>query len=262
MPYRWVRELGAPLLVGVLFVGIWQAICRSADIPPYVFPAPSDVGASLIAGAPSLLAAWRNTLWVTTEAFCAAVLVGAVCGFVFVQSRTLERSFFPYIVLLQVTPVVAVAPLLIILFQNTNVALVLCATLVAVFPIVSNTTLGLRSVDPGLLDYFRMNKIGRWQTLVRLRVPSALPFFLAGLRISAGLSLIGAVVAEFVAGTGGQGAGLAYEILQAGYQLDLPRMFAALLLITVSGLGLFILMVLLERLLLGGWHEMNSRPER
>ena len=130
--------------------------------------------------------------------------------------------------ILQVTPIVAISPLIIILVKDTRLALTVCAAIVALFPIISNTTLGLRSVDPGLVNLFRANKASRLQTLMRLRIPSALPYFFAGLRISSGLALIGAVVAEFVAGTGGMGSGLAYEILQAGFQLDIPLMFAVL----------------------------------
>jgi len=163
--------------------------------------------------------------------------------------------------LLQVTPIVAIAPLIIILVKNTQVALTVCATVVAIFPIISNTTLGLRSVDPGLINLFRMNRASRWQTLWRLRIPSALPYFFGGLRISSGLALIGSVVAEFVAGTGGRSAGLAYEILQSGFQLDIPRMFAALLLITLAGVALFAAMMGLSRLALGQWHESEIGVE-
>ena len=177
------------------------------------------------------------------------------------QSRAIEMSFFPYAVLLQVTPIVAIAPLIIILVKNTQVALTVCATVVALFPIISNTTLGLRSVDPGLVNLFRMSRAGRMQTLWRLRIPSALPYFFGGLRISSGLALIGAVVAEFVAGTGGRSAGLAYEILQSGFQLDIPRMFAALFLITLAGVGLFTVMVGLSKLALGEWHESEVAAE-
>jgi ABC-type proline/glycine betaine transport system permease subunit len=156
-------------------------------------------------------------------------------------------SLFPYAVLLQVTPIVAIAPLIIIWVRDTRVALVLCAVVVAIFPIISNTTLGLRSVDQGLLNLFRMCRASRWQVLTRLRIPSALPYFFGGLRIASGLSLIGAVVAEFVAGTGGQGAGLAYQILLAGMQLNVPRLFAALFLIAVSGVALFAATVAVSR---------------
>jgi NitT/TauT family transport system permease protein len=257
----WFWPLMAPLMVGALLLAVWEFFCRQFAIPPYLFPAPSAILQSFLADWPTLLHALWSTLRITFQAFALAVVLGSLTAFLFVQSRAVEMSLLPYAVLLQVTPIVAVAPLIIILVKNTPVALTLCATVVAIFPIISNTTIGLRSVDPGLLSYFRMNKVGRTETLVRLRIPSALPFFLAGLRISSGLALIGAVVAEFVAGTGGRSAGLAYEILQSGFQLDIPRMFAALLLITVTGVLLFGLMVGLQKLLLGHWHESAIKGE-
>ena len=195
------------------------------------------------------------TLKITFLAFVLAVILGVSIAFVFVQSRFIEVSLFPYAIILQVTPIVAIAPLIIIWVKDTTAALTVCATIMALFPIISNTTLGLRSVNPGLLNLFRLNKATRWQTLRRLRIPSALPYFFGGLRISSGLALIGAVVAEFVAGTGGTGSGLAYQILQAGFQLNIPRLFAALLLITLTGILLFWLMSALSRAMLAGWHE-------
>ena len=249
------QQIAAPVLVGVVIVAVWELACRAAEVPAILFPKPSDIAEKLLADWPTLLRALGVTLRVTLQAFAAAVIIGTLTAFLFVQSRFIEISLFPYAVLLQVTPIVAIAPLVIILVKNTQVALTLCATLVALFPIISNTTLGLRSVDPGLENLFRMNKAGRLQTLLRLRIPSALPYFFGGLRISSGLALIGAVVAEFVAGTGGRNSGLAYEILQSGFQLDIPRMFAALFLITVAGVGLFTSMIGLSKLALGGWHE-------
>jgi NitT/TauT family transport system permease protein len=249
------QQIAAPVLVGVVIVAVWELACRAAEVPSILFPKPSDITAKLLADWPTLLRALEMTLRVTLQAFAASVIVGTLTAFLFVQCRFIEVGLFPYAVLLQVTPIVAIAPLVIILVKNTQVALTLCATLVALFPIISNTTLGLRSVDPGLENLFRMNKAGRLQTLLRLRIPSALPYFFGGLRISSGLALIGAVVAEFVAGTGGRNSGLAYEILQSGFQLDIPRMFAALFLITIAGVGLFTSMIGLSKLALGGWHE-------
>ena len=248
-------RIAAPVGVGIVLFCLWEIGFRLAAVPVYLFPKPSDIFTSLVHNGPSLLRALLVTLRVTLQAFVLAVVLGTLIAFVFVQSRAIERSFFPYAVLLQVTPIVAIAPLIIILVKNTQVALTLCATVVALFPIISNTTLGLRSVDPGLASLFRMNRAGRLQTLWRLRIPSALPYFFGGLRISSGLSLIGAVVAEFVAGTGGRSSGLAYEIMQAGFALDIPRMFAAMLLITLAGVGLFTLMVALSKVALGAWHE-------
>jgi NitT/TauT family transport system permease protein len=251
----------SPVCVGALLLIIWELICRFAEIPVYLFPKPSEVFQKLIADGPALLNALWVTLRIALQAFSMAVIFGSLIAFLFVQSRFIEISFFPYAVLLQVTPVVAVAPLIIILVKDTSIALTICATIVALFPIISNTTLGLRSVDPGLAALFRMNKANRVQTLVRLRIPSALPFFFGGLRISSGLALIGAVVAEFVAGTGGRRSGLAYEILQAGFALDIPRMFAALFLIALAGVAFFAAMTALSKLALGSWHESEVGAE-
>jgi NitT/TauT family transport system permease protein len=250
-----VVSIIAPILVGIALLAFWELACRAWNVPVFLVPKPTDIAAKFADDWPALLRALTVTLRVTLQAFVAAVVLGALIAFAFVQSRLIEKSLFPYAVLLQVTPIVAIAPLIIILVKNTETALTVCATIVALFPIISNTTLGLRSVDPGLVNLFRMNRAGRLQTLVRLRIPSALPYFFGGLRISSGLALIGAVVGEFVAGTGGRSSGLAYEILQSGFQLDIPRMFAALFLITVAGVVLFMAMAGLSRLALGQWHE-------
>jgi NitT/TauT family transport system permease protein len=256
------NRVAAPLLVGVALLLAWEVGCRWAQVPVYLFPKPSDIYASLAADWPALTRALLVTLQVTFQAFLLAVVLGTLIAFLFVQSRFIEVSLFPYAVLLQVTPIVAIAPLIIILVKNTQVALTVCATLVALFPMISNTTIGLRSVDQGLANLFRMNRASRTSTLLRLRIPTALPYFFAGLRISSGLALIGAVVAEFVAGTGGRSSGLAYEILQSGFQLDIPRMFAALVMIALAGILMFVLMAGLSKLALGGWHESEAVAER
>ncbi len=248
---RWI----APLVVALLLIGLWQAWTTLADVPAYLVPSPWVIAQTLVTDWALLCSALWVTVKITLLAFAAAVLLGSLIAFALVQSRWIETAFFPYAVLLQVTPVVAIAPLIIIWVKDPTLALVVCATLVALFPIISNTTVGLRSVHPGLAAYFQLQGASRWQTLVRLRIPSALPYFFAGLRISGGLALIGAVVAEFVAGTGGTGAGLAYQILQSGYQLNIPRMFAALVLISVTGVVIFAVLTALTRWALGGWHE-------
>jgi NitT/TauT family transport system permease protein len=247
-----------PVLVAVVLIGLWQGLVVAFKIPPFLVPSPLRVAEVLVADAGLLFGALYTTLKITLFAFLCAVALGVLIAFAFVQSRTIETAFFPYAVLLQVTPIVAIAPLIIIWVKNPTASLVICATLVALFPIIANTTLGLRSVNPGLMSYFKLNRASRWQVLTRLRIPSALPYFFGGLRISSGLALIGAVVAEFVAGTGGTGTGLAYQILQAGYQLNIPRMFAALILITVTGVLLFVLMSVLSKWALGSWHESEQ----
>src|SRR5262245_51155682 len=234
-----VIRIVAPSLVGASIVVMWHAVVMAFYVPRYLVPSPLDVITTLVQDWALLARSLLVTLKITFFAFLCAAVLGTLIAFLFVQSRWIETAFFPYAVLLQVTPIVAIAPLIIIWVKDPTVSLVICATLVALFPIIANTTLGLRSVNPGLLAYFKLNRATRWQTLVRLRIPSALPYFFVGLRISSGLSLIGAVVAEFVAGTGGTSSGLAYQIQQAGYQLNIPRMFAALALITGTGVLLF-----------------------
>jgi NitT/TauT family transport system permease protein len=245
----------APIVVGGIVLLLWQGLVELFDVPSYLVPGPWLVAKTLVADRTVLIQSLGFTLAVAILALAAAVVIGVVVAFVFVQSRALEMSLFPYVVLLQVTPIVAIAPLIIIWVNDPLPALVICATIVALFPMISNTTLGLKSVDTGLLDLFRLNCATRWQTLVRLRVPTALPYFFAGLKISTGLALIGAVVAEFVAGTGGTASGLAYQILQAGLQLNIPRLFAALVLITVTGVVLFLIASLIAWLALRRWHD-------
>ncbi len=250
-----LRPLAAPCLVALVVLGSWQMAVVALRVPDYLLPGPLAITQALLQDWQTLTHALLMTLKVTLLALAVAVVLGVLLAFAFVQSRWIERSLFPYAVLLQVTPIVAIAPLIIIWIRNTTKALTVCAAIIAIFPIISNTTLGLRSVNPMLLQLYSLYRASRWQVLWRLRVPSALPSFCAALRISSGLALVGAVVAEFVAGTGGNQAGLAYEILQAGYRLEIPRLFAALLLISLAGLALFLLAVALTRLLLGRWHE-------
>ncbi len=249
------ERLLLPLIVACILIGLWQWWVMAYDIPQFLVPSPLVVAQTLAKDWSLLGAALLVTLKVTFLSLICSVLLGVAIAFAFVQSKWIESAFFPYAVLLQVTPIVAIAPLIIIWVKSPTASLVICATLVALFPIIANTTLGLRSVNPGLQSLFRMNRATRWQTLIRLRIPSALPYFFGGLRISSGLALIGAVVAEFVAGTGGTGTGLAYQILQSGYQLNIPRMFAALTLITATGVALFALMGALSNWALGSWHE-------
>ena len=238
----------------MLLVAAWQGLVTGFELPPYLVPSPYLMMKTLVTDWAALGSALVVTVKITLFAFVAATVAGVLVSFLFVQNRSIETALFPYAVLLQVTPIVAVAPLLIIWIKDPTASMVVCAALVALFPVIANTTLGLRSVDPDLQSYFKLNHATRTQTLLRLRIPSALPYFFGGLRISSGLALIGAVVAEFVAGTGGSGAGLAYQIMQSGFQLNIPRMFAALLLISLTGVALFAAMAWLTRWALGSWH--------
>jgi NitT/TauT family transport system permease protein len=251
----------APIAIGVLFLAAWESVVRLKGIPPYILPAPSAVAMSLWVDGPSLMGSLLVTLRITLAALAAAAFFGGALALLFSRSRILELSLFPYAVILQVTPIVAIAPLIIIWVRQPFLALLVCAWIVAFFPIVSNTTVGLNSADRNLLALFRLYGASPGQVLLYLRVPTALPYFLAGLRISGGLALIGAVVAEFVAGTGGAETGLAFRILEAGYRLAIPRLFAALFLLSLTGIVIYLLLDLLSRRLLRHWHESALREE-
>jgi NitT/TauT family transport system permease protein len=250
----WLRII-APTVIALLFLGAWEAVVRVNQIPHYILPGPVLVGQTLVRDWGTLSVSLLITLQITFMALSVAAVLGLLLAVLFAQSRIIELSLFPFAVILQVTPIVAIAPLIIIWVNDVTISLLICAWIVAFFPILSNTTVGLNSADHNLIDLFRLYRANRWQVLVRLLLPSALPYFLAGLRISGGLALIGAIVAEFVAGTGGSASGLAYRILEAGYQLQIPRMFAALVLVSGTGIAIFLALTLLSHLLLRKWHE-------
>ena len=256
----WVR-VAAPVVVGILVLALWQAGVWLTGVPKYVLPAPTDIAASLWTDGPSLLGSLVFTLRVTLIALAAAVVLGGLIALAFSLSRLAEISFLPYVVILQVTPLIAIAPLIIIWVRTPILALLACAWIVAFFPIVSNTTIGLNSADRNLLALFRLYGASRWQMLWLLRMPTALPYFLAGLRISGGLALIGAVAAEFVAGTGGSETGLAYRILESQYRLTIPRLFAALFLLSLTGVAIYLLLDFISRQLLRNWHESATSEE-
>jgi NitT/TauT family transport system permease protein len=245
----------APLAVGAVLLALWEIVVWVNGIPPYILPGPLAIAKSLWTDGPSLLGSLLVTLRVTLAALAAAAILGGAIAVLFSLSRILELSLFPYAVILQVTPIVAIAPLIIIWVQEPFLALLVCAWIVAFFPIVANTTVGLNSADRNLLALFRLYGASQVQILRYLKLPTALPYFLAGLRISGGLALIGAVVAEFVAGTGGTETGLAFRILEAGYRLAIPRLFAALFLLSLTGIVIYLALDALSRILLHHWHE-------
>jgi len=251
----------APVVIGIVILGAWEAIVYFKQIPSYILPGPILIAQTLWNDWGTLSQSLLITLRITFAALIAAVTVGVSLAIIFTQSKWLEKSLFPYAVILQVTPVVSIAPLIIIWVGDINLSLLICAWIVAFFPILSNTILGLNSADHNLVNLFQLYRASRWQTLRYLRLPAALPYFLGGLKISGGLALIGAVVAEFVAGTGGSASGLAYRILESGYRLQIPRMFAALLLISLSGIAIFFLTSWISYLLLRHWHESAIRRE-
>ena len=254
-----------PLAVFAAALAGWEAYVRLQGVPPYILPAPSLIAATMVSDWPILWASLLTTLKTTLLGLALAVLGGVLLAVLLSLSRIVEYSVYPFAVVLQVTPVIAIAPLLLI-YLPQDVAVLACAWLVAFFPVLSNTMLGLQSVDRNLLELFRLYGTSssrgsfarfkaRLKALWYLRRPAALPAFLAGLRIAGGLSLIGAVVAEMAAGSAGAGSGLAYRIIESQYRLNIPRLFAALVLLAATGIFLFVLLAALSHLLLRRWHE-------
>jgi NitT/TauT family transport system permease protein len=253
------ERFAPPALVFAALLSAWESYVRFGDVPPYVLPSPTLIFSTLISDWATLFPALLVTLRTTLGALAAAVIGGVGLALLFTQWRWVERSFLPFAIVLQVTPVVAIAPLLLI-YLDAPAAVLVCAFLVAFFPILSNTALGLASADRNLVDLFKLYRATRWQTLLQLRLPSALPYFLGGLRIGGGLALIGAIVAELAAGNAGKGAGLAFRIAEAGYRLNIPRMFAALTLIGLTGIAIYAAFAALSSYLLGRWHESAAGP--
>ncbi len=255
---RWVL----PLTIMTLAILAWDRVCVWNEIPHYILPRPGVVLQALVNDAPLLFSSLLVTLRITFLGLLLAVAGGVGLAVLIAQSKWVEMSFFPFAVVLQVTPIVAIFPLINIYVDNQTAKLLLCAWIVAFFPILSNTTLGLNSADRNLRDLFALNGATRWQELRLLRLPAAMPYFLGGLKIAGGLALIGAVVAEFVAGAAGQSSGLASRIIEAGYRLNAPRLFAALILISAAGIVIFLVLSWVSHLILRRWHESALKQER
>ena len=256
------RMLRILLPAAVLALGVvaWDLVVRVNAIPPFVLPGPGLVFTTLIADWAILGSSLVVTLTTTVEGFVLAAIGGIGLAVLFNRSRVIEHAFYPYAVILQVTPVVAIAPLLLI-YLPQQAAVLACAWIVAFFPVLANTTLGLNSVDHNLVALFDLYGATRSQVLWHLKLPAALPHILGGLKIAGGLSLIGAVVAEIAAGSAGAGSGLAYRIAESGYRLNIPRMFAALILLSVAGIVIFFALSLVSHLMLRRWHESAVRRE-
>ena len=249
-------DIALPVTVAVFLLGAWEWAVAHWHVPVYLLPAPSAVARAGLENFASLMAALAATLTVTVEAFVAATILGVATAIAFSQSRLLERTLYPYAVILQVTPVVAIAPLILIWvgFERINLALTIIATIVAFFPILAGATLGLKSADFNLIDLARLYGASRAQILWRIGLPTSLPYLLSGMKTAGGLALIGAVVAEFVAGSG-TATGLAWRIVESGNRLEIATLFAALALLALTGVVIFATLSLLEWALLRRWHE-------
>lgn len=256
-----VLRVIVPLVMLLALVGLWEWYVKAYNVPKYILPSPELVAQSLVNDWPILGAALLVTLKITFAALAIALVGGVVLAVLLAQSKWIELAISPYMVILQVTPIVAIAPLILIYAPSTQVALLVCAWIVAFFPVLSNTTQGLKSTDHNLLNLFELYRASPMQTLFLLKLPAALPYFLAGLRIAGGLALIAAVVAEFAAGSAGAGSGLAFRLLESQYRLNIPRLFAALLLLCATGVAIYGATSLISHLMLRRWHESAIRRE-
>ncbi len=256
-----VLRIVIPVTMLLLAILAWHLFITINQVPRYILPSPADVAGSLWNDWGTLAPALLVTVRITFTALILALIGGVALAILLVQSKWIELALFPFAVILQVTPIVAVAPLLLIYAPDTQTALLICSFLVAFFPILSNMVAGLKSVDHNLLNLFDLYGASRWQALVYLKIPAALPYFMAGLRIGGGLALIAAVVAEFAAGSAGEGSGLAFRLLESQYRLNIPRLFAALILLTGTGVAIFGLTSLVSWLSLRRWHESAMRRE-
>jgi NitT/TauT family transport system permease protein len=251
---KW-QHLLIPLLTFVLALLLWEYIVNAYAIPPYILPSPSLIAQTLMTDWPILAPALATTLAITLMALVLAIIWGVGLALLFASAKWIEHAFMPFAIFLQVTPIIAVAPLILIYMPDILSAMLLIAFMVAFFPILSNTTFGLNSTDHNLRDLFKLYNASKLQTLFLLQLPFAQPAFLSGLKIASGLALIGAIVAEFAAGSVGSGAGLAFRLMEASYRLNIPRVFACLVLITFSGLVLYLIFSALSYFLLRRWHE-------
>lgn len=256
-----ILRIFLPILTLIIALGIWEGLVRYYEVPHYLIPAPSLIAQTLVKDGPSLMSSLLFTIKLTLFSLFLAIAGGVLIGMVFALSRPIEMAFFPFAVILQVTPIIAIAPLILIYVHDTFAALLICAWIVAFFPILSNTVIGLRSADHNLRDLYKLYGATPLQRLRFLLAPSALPYFMAALKVAGGLALIGAVVAEFVAGTAGQSTGLASRILESSFRNEIPRMFAALFLVSLLGVAIFLVTSWLSRLVLGHWHESEIKRE-
>ncbi len=263
MSHARISQILLPLILAAIVLALWEWASRSGAVSPFVLPAPSAIGLALADNFGSLMQSLFTTLVITIIAFALAVMGGVALAVAFSQSRTVEMLLFPYAVVLQVTPIIAVAPIVILWvgYDHINIALLVLAWIVAFFPILSNTTLGLRSADHNLIELFRLYGASRWQILRRLQLPTALPYLLAGMKVSGGLALIGTVMAEFTAGTG-TATGLAWRIEEAIYRLQIAKAFAALFLLALLGIAIFFALNALEHVALRRWHESAIDKDR
>lgn len=241
---------------------IWQLVLWIFRVPPFMLPSPWAVARAVVRRFPTLLTSLSITAEEAAGGLLASIAVGVMIALIFAQSRWVRRMLYPYTILLQTVPIVAVAPLILMWVGAGTASVALIAFIISLAPIIANTTQGLVSVDENLVHLFLMHNASPGQLLFKLRLPHAVPALFVGIRIASGISVIGAITGELYAGSSRVGeGGLGYSILYASSQLQTDYLFALVLAATVLGFGFFFIVAFLEWYFLHRWHESARTPE-
>lgn len=250
-----MKKILPPIVVFVLFIGGWELIVRILGMPPYILPKPSDIAAAAAENSANLITSVSTTIVEALIGFTISVVLGISLAILLALSKTVEKSVYPYAIILQTIPVVAVAPIIVIWFGAGINAIVIISFLISFFPILSNTLIGLNSTDQNMKNLFYLYNASKLQTIWRLRFPAALPYIMAGLKISCSSSVVGAIVGEYIAGIGGGQGGLGYGITVAATRLQTPYLFACGLAASALGIAFFLIINMVSNKLLKSWHE-------
>ncbi|PRO66429.1 ABC transporter permease [Alkalicoccus urumqiensis] len=248
----------AAFLIGIL---LWQAVVMITGVPPYILPAPTDIAIAAAENAERLQTAVLSTMLSSVVGFIASVVLGIGAAVLMASSKMVERSLYPYAIILQTIPVVAIAPIIVIWFGSGLNAIMMIAFIIAFFPMVSNTLIGLNATEKNMKDLFHLYNASRWQVMWKLRFPAALPFIIGGMKISCTLAVIGAIVGEYIAGGSGGSGGLGYAITVAASRLQTPYLFTLGLSASVFGIVFFLTVNYFSSRLLRSWHDSELKQD-
>ncbi|BFT70227.1 ABC transporter permease subunit [Paenibacillus sp. MAH-34] len=256
-----LKHMLPPLVAFVVFIGGWELIAYLAKAPVYLVPKPSDIVAAAVENKHAL---WVSVTTTTLEAvlgFFLSIIMGVAGAILLASSKWIEKSVYPYAIILQTIPIVAIAPLIVIWFDAGMNAIVIITFLIGFFPMLSNTLIGLNSTDQNMSNLFYLYNANAFQTMWRLRIPAALPYIIAGLKISCTLSVVGAIVGEYIAGIGGGAGGLGYAITYAAARLKTAYLFACGLSASALGISFFLLVNAFSKWVLSSWHESEMKKD-
>jgi NitT/TauT family transport system permease protein len=250
-----LQQIAPPVIAFAVLLAAWQVFVAVMGIPQYILPPPTAVLVAAFTRWADIWAALTITFLAALAGLGLSVLVGVAAALVMSQSKVIERSFYPYAVILQTIPIIAIAPLVVIWLGAGTPSVIVISFLISLFPMISNSTAGLSATDHNLANMFELYNARWWQRIAMLTFPSALPYIMTGLRISSGLAIIGAIVGEFVGGIAGHKGGLGYVLTAAAIRLDMPYLFAAAFASAMLGIAIFAVVSFVQNLALRNWHE-------